>query len=257
MPSVIDPRDLPGTRDYALFEVVSTEHQIDTRDMMLFLTDVEIDDPEARRYQVDVPGRDGALDLTEALGGTYFDNREIRLTFECVNYTTARFHLLSSQLRNALDGRLVRLILSDDFGHFWRGRCQVATDRSGLDATEVVITMDAEPHKYSVAGSYEPWKWSPFSFVDGVITQPEDIVLNNETVSVTLPQDPARLKPTLWLNIGGSGTVQAKLASDPTWHILRKGKNVIPEIRQSDTSDVVLQLRGTGRVGVDYRVGSL
>lgn len=257
MPSPIDPRDLPGERDYVLWTFEGTEREYDSRDLGLFLCNVQIADPEARRYKVDVPGRDGTLDLTESLGGVYFDNREIQLEFACVNYTTARFHLISSQLRNLLDGRLVRMTLSDDIGYFWRGRCQIGTEREGLEATHIELTMDAEPHKYSVFGSYEPWKWSPFSFVDGVITQPEDIVLTNSTAEVTLPMDPARLKPTLWLNSGGSGTVSAKLSTDPTWHLLRAGKNVIPEIRQSDVAAVTLQLRGTGRVGVDYRVGSL
>lgn len=258
MPSEIDPRDLPGTRDYVTWTYEGEETAHDSRDLGLFLCDVDISDPDARRYQVEVPGRDGALDLTEALGGVYFENREIELTLVCVNYTTARFHLISSQLRNLLDGRLVRMTLSDDIGHFWRGRCQVETSRSGLDATEVVVRMDAEPHKYNVFGSYEPWKWSPFSFVDGVITRAEDVVLvNGETKTVSLPVDPARLKPTLWLNTGGSGSVSAKLSTDPTWHVLRSGKNTVPEIRLSDRTGVVLQLRGTGRVGIDYRVGSL
>lgn len=257
MPSIIDPRDLPGERDYARFTVVDIDREYDTRDWMLFMCDVSVSDPEARRYQVDVPGRDGTLDLTEALGGVYFANRTVQMTFRCVNYTTARFHYVSSQLRNALDGRLVQLTLFDDPAYFWKGRCQVETDRSGLEATEIRVTVDADPHKYSIVSSYEAWKWSPFSFIDGVVTQPTDIVLDNETKTVTLPQDPARLKPTLWLNTGGSGSVSAKLSTDSTWHLLRAGKNVIPEIRQSDREEVTLYLRGTGRVGVDYRVGSL
>jgi len=257
MPSPIDPRDLPGTRDYVTWIVEGLDREYDSRDFGLFLCDVSISDPEARRYRVDVPGRDGALDLTEALGGVYFDNRTISLEFACVNYTTARFHNISSQLRNALDGRLVRMTLSDDIAYFWRGRCQVSTERDGLDATHIELTMDAEPHKYSVISSYEPWMWSPFSFVDGTIIKPTDIVLNNSSATVTLPIDPARLKPTLWLNSGGSGSVSARLSTDPTWHLLRAGKNVIPEIRQSDVSEVTLELRGTGRVGVDYRIGSL
>lgn len=259
MPSTINPRDLPGDRDYAKFTVIDGAHERehDTRDWMLFMTDVSISDPEARRYQVDVPGRDGTLDLTEALGGVYFANRTIEMRFTCVNYTTQRFHLVSSQMRNVLDGRLVRLTLFDDLAYFWQGRCQVETERSGLEATEIRVTVDADPHKYSIMGSYEPWKWSPFSFVDGQTTNPEDVVLDNETKTVTLPQDPARLKPTLWLNTGSSGSVSARISGDTEWHLLRVGKNVLPEIRQSDREEVTLYLRGTGRVGVDYRVGSL
>lgn len=258
MPSIIDPRDLPGDRDYAVFQREGSATTLDTRDLMLFLNDVSIGDAKARRFVVDVPGRDGVLDLTESLGGVYFENREIELTLTCVNYTTARFHLLSSTLRNELDGRLVRLVLSDDPAYFWRGRCSVETGRSGIEATQIRVAMDAEPHKYGVTSSYDPWLWGPFSFVNGVISRVEDVVLaNGQTKTVTLPLDPAKLKPTLWLNAGASGSVSAKLATDSTWHLLRAGKNVIPEIRMSDVAEVNLQLRGTGRVGIEYRLGSL
>jgi hypothetical protein len=252
----VDPRDLPS-QGHVTFVDDQTGVETDSRDLMLILTDVDIEDPEARRFEVTVPGRDNDLDLTEALGGVYFDRRTVTLSFACVNWSTQRHWLLASHLRNLLDGRRMRVILSDDLGYYWLGRCAVEVDRPGAEVSEVTVTVDADAHKYSVNSSYEPWKWSPFSFVDGVVTRAEDVVLSNETKTVTLPVDPARLKPTLWLNTGGSGSVSAKLSTDTTWHVLRSGKNTVPEIRQSDRSEVVLQLRGTGRVGVDYRVGSL
>jgi len=256
MPEIYDPRTRSDA-GYCTFRIEDTDETYNTLDWMLVLTNCEIDDAEARRYTVDVPGRDGALDLTEALGGVYFANRQITLEFACINYTTARFINISSQLRNALDGRLCRLVISSEPAYFWRGRCQVASTRGSAEHTAITVTMDAEPHKYSIYGSYEPWLWSPFSFVDGVTTQPEDVVLNNQTKSVTLPIDPARGKPVLWLNTGTSGGVRAKLSTQSAWQVLRVGKNTFPEIRMSDREERTLQLRGTGSVGVDYRIGSL
>jgi hypothetical protein len=253
----VDPRGL-GPQCHVTFMDEDGTNEHDSRDLGLILTDVSISDPVARRFEVTVPGRDNTLDLTESLGGVYFDRRTVTLSFACVNWSTQRHWLLASHLRNLLDGRKMRVVLSDDLGYFWLGRCAVNVERPGAEASLVTVTVDADAHKYSVFGSYEPWKWSPFSFVDGVVTRAEDVVLRNgETKTVTLPVDPARLKPTLWLNAGGSGSVSAKLSTDKTWHLLRSGRNVIPEIRLSDRSEVVLQLRGTGRVGIEYRVGSL
>ena len=87
-----------------------------------------------------------------------------------------------------------------------------------------------------------------------MVTSQSDISLSGGTESVTLPKDPARGKPTLWLN---SGSARARLSTDPTWHTLRNGANLYPEIRQSADGEVTLLLDGSGSVGIEYRIGSL
>ena len=78
----------------------------------LVLNSFSIEDAKARKYEVQVPGRDGALDLTDALGGVCYENRAIEMRFSCVNYVSERFHLLVSDIRNALDGRIVQAVKS-------------------------------------------------------------------------------------------------------------------------------------------------
>ena len=214
----------------------------------------EIEDAQARRFSVVVPGRDGELDLSAALGGIYYENRQITLEFACKNYIAERFNLLASTMRNALDGKMCRLILSNDSSYFWRGRPQVSVEWGGLNHTVVVVTIMAEPYKYSISSSYDPWLWNPFSFVNGVIVQESDIVLNNQTVEHVLPADRARGKPTIWLN---RGSVKVKLSTMSTWLTLKAGANVFPEIRMDAQNAQTLQLKGTGTVGLDYRLGSL
>ena len=255
MPEIFDPSTLDV--DYCIFTVEGTGDEYNSLDWMLILTNCEVGDALARRYEVEVPGRDGKLDMSEALGGVYFENRRIELTFACINYTTQRHLLLASTVRNAIDGKLCRLVISSDLGYFWRGRCQVDATRLGIEGTELTVTMDAEPYKYDTVSSYDAWQWDPFSFVNGVIVQLDDIVLDNETVEVELPIDPARSKPAIWLSSGTSGSVSAKMSGESTWHPLRSGKNVIPEVRMSATAEVTLMLKGTGTVGVEYRIGSL
>ncbi len=256
MPSTFDPSEIEDAQ-YCIFTADDGSGEFDTLDKMLVLTNCEIGDPQARRYEVDIPGRDNPLDLTEALGGVYFGRRQVTLTFACINFTTPQHIQLASELRNLLDGKLMRCRISADPAHFWLGRCQVEVTRPTAEHSEIVVTVDADAHKYSVLSSYEPWQWDSFSFVEGVIIQIDDIVLNNETKSETLPVDPARGKPILWLNSGASGAVSARVSSDQTWHPLRSGKNVLPEVRLSDKAATVLYLRGTGNVGIEYRLGSL
>ena len=244
--------------DYITFIDEGTSMEYDTRDWGYFLAPVmEIPDAQARRYEQTIPGMDGKLDLTDALGGTVYENRELTFTFVFANGTPQQYHTEASRIRNMLDGKKFRAILSDDLGWYWVGRCQVEAKRVGRGLMALVITMDAGPYKLNVTSSYEAWRWDPFSFVDGVVTQQEDIDLNNQTKTVSLPIDPSGSKVKLWLNVASNGSVSAKLSSDQTWHPLKMGSNLIPEIRMSRTSETTLQLKGTGSVGVEYRVGSL
>lgn len=242
--------------DHATFtDDASGTVEYDSRDWGFFLeAPTGIPDAKARRYEKTVPGRDGVLDLTDALGVVNFENRAIELSFVYQCGTQSNYHLMASDMRNTLDGKRWRVTLKHDASWYWVGRCQVDTSKVGAEAMRLVVRIDAEPFKRSVQSSYEAWKWSPFSFVDGVVTNPSDVELTGGTATVSLPRDDAASKVTLWLN---SGSADAKTSTDKTWHALKPGANRIPEIRMSRDGATVLQLRGTGTVGVEYRLGSL
>ena len=244
-----------GNAPFVLFEEDGgTATYNSAEDWDLVLRSFDIEDANARRFAVTVPGRDGTLDLSDALGGVYYENRKIVLEFACVNYIPERFHLLAATMRNALDGHMVRLVFSDDQAFFWRGGAQVDAEWGGLNYSAITVTIDAEPHKYNAISSYEPWLWDTFNFVTGTVTQTADVVLNDSTETVTLPIDPARGKPTLWLN---TGSARVRVSGEQTWHVLKAGANLFPEIRMSASSETLVVLNGTGSVGVEYRVGSL
>ena len=251
--------DTHANSKYATITVDATDTTYDLRDLGFLLESYKIPDPTARRHEVSVPGRDGTLDLTEALGGVYFENRTIQLDLNGNALTSELFVLNSSMLRNALDGKVCKLTFSDDLPYYWLGRAAVDAERLGRHHMSVQISLDAYPYKLAHESSYEPWKWSPFSFVDGVVTRPEDVVLNNQTKTVTLPADPARQKVTLWLNSGSSGSVRVRTSREDsaTYHLLRLGRNRFPEVRMAADAETILYLTGKGTVGIDYRRGSL
>ena len=237
----------------------ATGTTINLRGMDFLLASYNIPDPNAKKHEVQVPGRDGTLDLTEALGGVYFENRTIDIELNGNAVTSEQFQHRCSQLRNMLDGKVCKVIFSDDLAWYWLGRVSVDAERLGRHHMTIELHVDAYPYKLSLSGSYEPWLWDPFSFVDGEVTHPEDVVINNQTKTVTLPADPARQKVTLWLNTGSSGSVRVRTnREDPgAYHLLRLGRNRFPEVRMAADTETTLYLTGTGSVGVDYRHGSL
>lgn len=251
--------DLHPNSEHVTITVNATNTVYDLRDLGFLLSGYKIPDPQVRRHEVRVPGRDGTLDLTEALGGVYFENRTIELTLNGNAVTSERFQHNCSQLRNIFDGKVCKLTFSDDISYYWLGRVSVDAERMGRHHMTITLHVDAYPYKLAIDGSYEPWHWDPFSFVDGVITHPEDVILSNQTKTVTLPPDPARQKVTLWLNSGSSGSVRVRTdREDPgAYHLLRLGRNRFPEVRMESNAETVLYLTGTGSVGIDYRRGSL
>ena len=251
--------DLHPHSEYVTITVSATNAIHDLRDLGFLLADYKIPDPNARRHEVKVPGRDGTLDLTEALGGVYFENRNISLMLNGNAVSSEVFQRNCSTLRNALDGKVCKLTFSDDPQFYWLGRASVDAERLGRHHMSITVHVDAYPYKLMIDGSYDPWRWDPFSFVDGMVTHPEDVILSNQTKTVTLPADPARQKVTLWLNSGSSGSVRVRTNRESTgaYHLLRLGRNRFPEVRMAADAETTLYLTGTGSVGVDYRRGSL
>ena len=251
--------DLHPNSEHVTITINATGEVIDLRELSFLLADYKIPDPNAKKHEVQVPGRDGTLDLTEALGGVYFENRTIELVLNGNAITTEHFQRNCSVLRNKLDGKVCKVTFSDDLGYYWLGRMSVDAERLGRHHMSVTLHVDAYPYKLMIDGSYDPWRWDPFSFVDGVVTHPEDVVVSNQTKTVTLPTDPARQKVTLWLNTGSSGSVRVRTNREPTstYHLLRLGRNRFPEVRMAADAETVLYITGTGSLGVDYRRGSL
>lgn len=117
-------------------------------DWDLFCTKIEIDPPKIQHYTVDVPGRDGALDLTEALfgGDAHYYDREMRCTFDVSLADIKRsFWDILSEIQSAIHGRRVQIVLDEDPDYYWDGFCSVdGDDGSG----EIEITAECRPYKY-------------------------------------------------------------------------------------------------------------
>lgn len=118
------------------------------KDWKLRFASLQIDEPEVQTYQLTVPGRDGTLDLTEALYGlTAYLNRTITM-----NFWTEFDHdsHLQSVLMNALHGKRMAFILDNDPEYYWMGRLSVHVQKTCPAITEVVITADCDPYKQPV-----------------------------------------------------------------------------------------------------------
>lgn len=145
--------------------------------------------PEVKTKLLESPGMDGAIDLTTAIRGyPVFEERTGTMTFVSRD-RFARWNAMRSRAMGMLQGHRVVLRFQDDPGWYWEGTCRVRGGNEQPRGATVTIEYRVFPYKYALETTIEPWKWDPFSFVDGVI--------GNGTYS-----DESTDPPTVWQGAG-------------------------------------------------------
>ena len=213
-----------------------------------------IGNPEMETTYIQIPGRSGLIDASEAITGRrVFKKRQ--LAFElggknpCLNWDN-----IISKMRNEIQGRICRITLDNDRAYYWRGRVFLEDfDRFRELGTFTLSVPNAEPYKYSLTSSAEPWLWDPFNFETGIITYIGAVTISG-TRTITIPAGHMPTTPeivvsdlsgTLTLNYGGQT------------YTLTTGTNKIPSILVGGDADVNLTFNGNAKVQIVYRSGSL
>lgn len=215
---------------------------------MDFLT-YSISSPKPKQNLIDVPLRDGTIDLTTALTDeVMYENRTITASFE-VRDKRALWSSKISNIRNDLHGRRLKIVFDDDPNFYYIGRVFVGEITSNGSTGTLVIEADAEPYKYDMFSSDEDWEWDTFDFENGIINEAAEIVVNGAT-SFTLICRRKRMFPTLTV----SGNVS--LVFDGVVHKLPSGASKVYDIFLNEGENII-ELMGNGVVSIAYRGGSL
>lgn len=153
--------------------------------------------PNIKTKSVDIPGANGAIDLTESLTPyPLYSNRTGSIEFALLmnrrehykrykylhNMNPKHAHddpkswaYIYSDLMNCIHGRKCHLYLEDDPDWYYEGRVAVSSWKSSTDGGYPTITLNYELYPYklsintSIQDSTNRWLWNPFSFIDGII----------------------------------------------------------------------------------------
>lgn len=197
----------------------------------IVLTKADIPLPEPKTSLVEIKGADGLIDLSEVLTGDIcYNNRPITLTFEMMDDTD--YYDLISDISNYLHGKKVTISLTNDEDYYYVGRASISQwqciKRQGI----IVITVDAEPYKYSV-------------------TETTMIVnVANKTKTITLKNSRKRVCPML--NVTGTIT----LTINGVNYKLAEGKQQLSNFRLVEGNNVI-KVSGNGTLTITYRQGEL
>lgn len=116
-------------------------------DWGLFLAPYSIEAPDVQTNYVTIVGRDGKLDLTEALGQLNYNNRDITLTFtngNSINDVATSYSTVASFLH----GQKVKVTLPNDTDYYFIGRCALDSLDRAKRTGQIKVKIDCEPYKY-------------------------------------------------------------------------------------------------------------
>ena len=190
-----------------------------------------ISPPTPKTKYVEVPGADGAIDMTEALTGyTQYQNRQISFEF-IIMAGRDRWPAIYSDLMDTLHGRKVRIIFDDDPNYFYTGRVTVGKWNAEKVTAIITMTADVEPYKTER------------------MQRKKSCTLTEDGVTVTIQGTKKPVVPDITATYDG-----AQVSFRGSTYALKAGANRIPGIviREGDNE---FTFTGSGTVELSYEGG--
>lgn len=116
-------------------------------DLNLILAPFTPTPAEPKLNFLEIPGRDGHLDLTEANGEVKYNSREFEFIFTVAPGDPLTFDERVSAVSNALNGLRCKITLDRDPDYYWEGRCAVSEYDQDKNIGQIVVTATVNPYK--------------------------------------------------------------------------------------------------------------
>ena len=198
-----------------------------------------ISPPPVNEKFVDVPGRNGQLDLTEwQLGFPTYGSRTGSMEFIVANDWWEDWTVAYTTISNYLHGKRMRCVLEDDPTHYYEGRFKVNAWKSDKNYSTITIDYTVDPYKHSIYLVDDIYEVSASRVVDlhcGAETICPKFKLTDGTLLLSFEDD--------------SGTTIT--------HELVSGDNTFDDLWLKPLAFTEITFTGTGTVQVEYREGDL
>lgn len=205
-----------------------TYHSYD--DFNLLLTSKEVAAPKVKTIEIDVPGADGALDLTEFFGEPKYENITHKFKFSTI-VPQSEFLTLFSTIKNAIHGKMQRIILDDDPLFYYVGRCFVSSFTNEKNIGKISVECECEPYKYKLNPTVVQRTISGSGTVNLVNSRKRAVPTIKTTAAFTIA-------------FGGFSTSRSA------------GTFTVPEFELSEGSNT-FTVTGTGTITFTYQEGAL
>lgn len=181
---------------------------------------------------LEIPGRDGHLDLTETNGEVKYNSREFEFIFTVAPGDPLTFDERVSAVSNALNGLRCKITLDRDPDHYWMGRCVLSEYDQDKNIGQIEVTATVDPYKLKQNATVVSVALSVLEKI---------VVLANSRMTVV---------PTI------KCTGDCTVTFGDAVYTLEAGTHRIPALRLV-AGENVLKLSGTGEITFTYQEGEL
>lgn len=200
------------------------------RNFNLILIEKEIGAPHVKTKLIEIDGADGSIDLTDFFGEPKYGNVTHKFTFSSIvpwNDLLSQY----SEVKNALHGKKLRIILDDDPSFYYVGRCYVSSFTNEKNISTITVECECEPYKYKLNQT--------------VVTRAV-----SGTADITLTNSRKRAVPTI------TATASMTLEfGDGSW-AKGAGTYTIPELELTEGANHVT-VTGVGNITFTWQEGDL
>ncbi len=121
------------------------KHSINDWDLLM--VSKSIGDAEPKIIDVDIPGANSKLDLSEWTGEVLYNNRTLIFNFDIYD-NPSNWWNLKRQITNYLHGKKLKIILDQDNSYYYYGRCKVTDFSNETTVAHITIECDCDPFIY-------------------------------------------------------------------------------------------------------------
>ena len=123
------------------------KHSIIDWDLLMVSKSIPL--PEPKTISVDIPGRDGKIDLSNAFGEIKYENRTLTLDFDIFSNPSDWWEL-REKIAQTLYDKKIKIILDQDSNYYYLGRCKITSFTTTFTVAHISIECDCEPFKYKL-----------------------------------------------------------------------------------------------------------
>lgn len=196
--------------------------------------------PSPKLEYLDIPGRQGEIDITESLTGEVI--YEMRTgSFEFLVSDMDKWQEVYRKLLSTVHGKRTSLVLDTEKDYVYKGRLWVSEFKSDKNYSLITLEYKLEPYKYNL----EDMKNGEFIHrLDGIaITSSKTVVIPFDSDMTIVPEFHNQTENIITLNFEGKK------------YSITKGMSRFPEVR--GRKDLTLSFAGNSTIDILYKRGWL
>lgn len=201
------------------------------RDFGLRMLSCTVSPPEPKIEEIDIPGRNAPLDVSEFFGEILYKPRTLTAVFDIEVHSLQSFLHKFSEICNDMHGFTKKIVLDSEPTYYYEGRIKVSYTKKNAIFYEVTLSASVAPYKLKLEETKVSFK----------VSEQLEIRLNNERKSAI---------PDI------VSDAEFRLVFRKTSAVVPAGEHKVLDLKLTQGANAIT-CYGTGNITFIYQEGSL